>query len=164
MKTEKLFELLTLVGGITSRKWDTVLQLIELIQQGSVTIKEGNWRNWKKQFPDLYSLDLSKIDTWSTYDNTCIELHFSNDTTKENGHPNNQLVCKVKIYEGDNFHGERKELRFEALLWLPTAFIHNIEQRIEWAYDNYLEDAYEKHLEKQKAIWINNMRNNFLKK
>ena len=31
MKTEKLFELLTLVDGVKSKKWETVMQLVDLI-------------------------------------------------------------------------------------------------------------------------------------
>lgn len=67
-------------------------------------------------------------------------------------------MCEVKIYDGDSFGGWRKELRFEALLWLPTKFLHTIEQRIEWAFEEHLEVAYKKHLESQKQLWINNMK------
>jgi len=163
MKTEKLFELLTLVGGIQSKKWETVMQLVDIIAKGNVTIKTKKWNDeWKQNKPEYHPLDLVKIETWSTYDNTCIDLQFSNDTSKDNGHPNNQLVCKVKIYDGNCFGGERQQLRFETLLWLPTSFIHTIEQRIEWAFENYLEDAYENHLEAQKKLWINNMKNEII--
>lgn len=136
MKTEKLFELLTLVDGVTSRRWETVMQLVGLIAKGSVTIKDAKWSDgysYKQSNPEHYPLNLAEIKTWSTYDDTCIDLQFSNDTT--NGHPNNQLVCKVKIYDGHSFGGHRTGLRFEALLWLPTAFLHTLEKRIEWSFD-----------------------------
>lgn len=163
MKTEKLFELLTLVSGVTSRKWDTVLLIVSEISKGSVTIKSQKWHDeWKQSKPEYYPLDLSQINTWSTFDNTCIELKFLNNTQKDNGHPNNQLVCAVKIYDGDNMHGDRKQLRFEALLWLPTAFIHNIEHFITWSFDQYLEDAYESHLEAEKKLWILNLKKGIL--
>jgi hypothetical protein len=159
MKTEKLFELLTLVGGIRSGRWEMVRQLVDAIAKGSVTIKEKEWNDsWKQSRPEYYPLDLAEIKTWSTFDDTCIELRFYNDTAKDNGHPNNQLVCEVKIYEGDSFSGFRKGLRFTALLWLPTKFLHTIEQRIEWAFEDYLEDAYKKHLEAQKKSWIDAMK------
>jgi len=163
MKTEKLFELLTLVGGVKSKRWETVVQLVDEITKGNVTIKHKQWNcNWKQDRPDFYPLDLSILTTWSTYDNNCIDLKFSNDTSKNNGQPNNQLVCQVEIYDGNRFSGERIQLRFEALLWLPTAFIHTIEQRIEGDFETYLEDAYEKHLEAQKTIWINNMKSEII--
>ena len=157
MKAEKLFEILTLVDGIRHKKWSTVRQLVDLIAAGSVTIKEKKWNDsFRQKNPDYYPLNLGEIKTWSTYDDTCIDLRFTNDTTEDNGCPNNQLVCTVKIYEGDSFSGFRKGLRFEATLWLPTSFIHNIEQSIKWALESYLEDAYEKHLENQKKLWIDN--------
>lgn len=135
MKTEKLFELLTLVDGVKSKRWETVMSLVDLIAKGSVTIKEKKWNDtWKQNNPEYYPLDLAEIKTWSTYDDTCIDLQFSNDTKKDNGHQNNQLVCNVKIYDGNSFGVERQQLRFEALLWLPTSYIHTIDQRIEWAF------------------------------
>ena len=159
MQTEKLFELLTLVNGVSGSKWETVRQLVDLIAKDSVTIKSKEWNDkWKQNKPEYYPLDLSKIETWSTYDK-CVDLQFSNDTTN----PNNQLVCKAKIYDGDNFDGFRTRLRFEALLWLPSSFIHEIEPQIEWAFETFLEDAYENHLETQKKLWINNMKNDILK-
>jgi len=101
MKTEKLFELLTLVDGITSRRWETVTQLVDVIESGGATIKDKKWgASYKQNNPDWYPLNLDKIGTWSTYGDTCVDLYFSNDTTDNNGHPNNQLVCKVKIYDG----------------------------------------------------------------
>jgi hypothetical protein len=161
MKTEKLFELLTLVDGVRSERWETVLQLVDVISKGSVIIKDKKWDDsWKQSRPDYYPLDLAEIKTWSTYDNTCIDLNFLNDISKGvvcDEYPY-QLVCKVKIYDGNSFGGDRRKLRFEALLWLPTTFIHTLEQRIEWAFNAYLEDAYENHLEAQKKLWINNMK------
>lgn len=160
MKTEKLFKLLTLVGGVRSTKWETVMQLVDTIKQGGVSIIDKRWVDSWREYDQL---DLSDINTWSTYDDTCIDLQFSNDTGKDNGFPNNQLVCKVKIYDGRSLDGARTGLKFEAKLWLPTSFIHNIEQRIGWGFDSYLEDAYEIHLKSQKNLWINNMKNEILK-
>jgi len=163
MKTEKLFELLTLINGVKSKKWATVMQLVDEISKENVTIKDKQWNDgWKQSNPEFYPLDLNKIETWSTYDLTCIDLQFSNDISKDNGQPNNQLICKAKIYEGDSLEGERQQLRFKALLYLPTAFIHTIEQRIKLAFETYLEEAYENHLEAQKDLWINNMRSEII--
>lgn len=72
------------------------------------------------------------------------------------------MVCKVKIYDGNSFGGERKDLRFEAFILLPDSFLHNISQRIGWDFETYLEDAYEDHLLAQKKLWINNMKNSII--
>jgi len=163
MKTEKLFELLTLVNGVKSKQWAIVMQLVDEITKDGAITKDKQWNDsWKQNNPLFYPLDLDKIKTWSTYDITCIDLQFSNDTSKDNGQPNNQLICKVKIYEGNSFDGKRQQLRFEALLHLPTAFIHAIEHQIEWAFGTYLEEAYENHLEAQKKLWISNMRSEII--
>jgi hypothetical protein len=165
MKTEKLFELLTLVNGVRSKRWETVRQLVKLIGDGSIEIKSKKWADdWKEKNTEYYPLLLGNIDTWTTFDDSCIDLKFSNDTTKNNGQTNNQLICNVRIYNGDSFNGERKNLRFEALLWLPTSFIHNIEPLVESAFNYYLEDAYENHLIAVKKNWINTWKNKILKK
>ncbi len=159
MKPEKLFQILALVDGVKSRKWETVMQLVDVIARGNAVIQQKKWNDsYKESKPELYPLDLADINTWSTFDGSCIDLYFTNDTTKVNGHPNNQLVCKVKIYDGDPIGGSRLQLRFEALLWLPPSFISTIEQRIIWELDSHLEDAHEKHLEAQKKHWINEMK------
>ncbi len=165
MKTEKLFELLTLVEGVTSKRWETVMQLVDLIAKGSIDIKDKKWDDsFKQSKPKYYPLNLGDIKTWSTFDDTCIDLYFANDTTENNGQTNNQLVCTAKIYDGHSFGGNRNRLRFEALLWLPTSFIHTIEQRIEWAFETHLEESYETHLEEQKRLWIENKKKEFLSK
>lgn len=162
MKTEKLFELLTMVDGVTFRKWDMVMKLVNDIRRGVIEVKHKKWNDDYKNNSKYYPLNLEDIKTWSTYDDTCIDLVFTNNTPKDNGHPNNQLVCKVKIYEGSGFDGSRKDLRFEALLYLPTAFIHEIENYISWAFDEYLEYEYENHLKLQKQLWINKFREKVL--
>ena len=156
MKTERLSSILTLIGGVQSRKWETVMQLVERIADGSATVKHKKWEDdWKQEHPQYHPLDLSEIKTWSTYDDTCIDLRFTND--------NSQLACEVKIYDGDSVRGERRKLRFEAFIWLPSSFLRVIEQRIGWAFDSFLEDAYEQHLEMQKKLWIDNLRSKIIK-
>jgi hypothetical protein len=158
MKTEKLFELLTLVNGVWNSQWGMVLKLVEAIKVESVDIKHKQYADKiRRDNPEWYPLDLSEVDTWSTF-NTCIELRFINDITPWNGHPNNQLACEVKIYDGDSYYGYRKNLRFEALLHLPTAFIHDIERDIEYQFNKYLSNCYIDYLEAQKQLWIHNTR------
>ncbi len=165
MKTEKLFELLTLVNGVTSTKWETVIQLVDQISKGSVIVEEKKWADsWKQKEPKCYPLDLSKRETWSTYNNgECVYLKFSNAATKNKGRKKNKLVCDVRIFDGHFFDGRRTDLRFEALLLLPDKFIHTIAERIEVYFDDYLNCAYEDHLESEKRIWIQNLRTEIIK-
>ena len=157
MKTEKLFELLALVNGVKIRRWNTVMKIVDYIDKGTVDIKEKKWDNlYKESNPQYYPLDLSKIDTWSTFEDTCVELIFHVDLIK--------LICDVKIYDGESFGGHRKKLRFTATLWMPNAFIHEIENNVNWAFETYLEDAYENHLEAKKKLWIDNLKNEILNK
>ena len=94
MKTEKLFELLTLVDGVKSKRWETVMQLVDAITKGSVTIKDKKWNDsWKQGKSEYYPLDLAEIKTWSTYDDTCIDLQFSNDTS--NIHDSLSLTYRI---------------------------------------------------------------------
>lgn len=76
-KEKQLLELLALVGGIQSTKWETVKQLVDAIIKGNVTIKNKKWADgWKNKHLDYHPLDLAEIKNWSTYDNTCIDLKF----------------------------------------------------------------------------------------
>lgn len=156
MRQEKLFELLGIVNGVTISKWNMVMQLVDLIAKGESTVQEKKWRDpLKEGYPRLYPLNLDDIKTWSTHDNTCIDLYFTVNST-------NEFKCKVKIYDGDTFDGCRKGLRFEALLALPSSFIHKIEGKIEWAFEEFLEDEYERHLKAQKILWIDNLKETIL--
>ena len=89
---------------------------------------------WKKKCGDnpvYYPLDLSKIGTWSTFER-CVTLTFFNQQATGKFAFADNLVCDVKIYDGDNFNGERKDLRFTATLSLPDSFIHEIEKNYKY--------------------------------
>ena len=153
MTEEKLFELLTLIKEVRSRSWTTVGKIVELMP--SIEVKEKKWsQKYKQDNPELFPLDLSKIETWSTYDRDCISLIFRNE--------NNRLVCDVNIYDGDNVNGYRTSLRFTATLIMPSSFIKEIEQEILYALDILAEDSYEDYLETQKKLWIENFKLKFL--
>lgn len=155
MNKKKLFDLLTLLGGVMSIKWEMVCFLVDSINLQAIIVS-GKWNDdWKQSKPEYYPLQLKKINTWSTHDDTCIDLHFY---TKEH-----QLHCTAKIYDGDSFNGDRKNLRFTAVIILPISFIDNLEPSIISKLNRYMDNAYEDYLETQKALWIQNMRHNLLK-
>jgi len=156
MTNKKLFELLKLVGGVNCGYWRGVNPLVELIKEDESIVVKKEWHDsFKKDNPDYYPLNLSKIETWSTYDE-CVDINYTN--------VNDKLYCKVRIYEGDNMHGYRKGLRFTAELILPNKFLKQIARTIESYFESYLLEAYEAHLENQKKLFVYNLRNEILNK
>jgi len=153
MTNKKLLEILTLVNSFTSSRWNDVRKIVELMS--SIEVKEKKWNEkYKQDNPEWYPLDLSKIETWSTYDGECIALVFSNE--------NNKLVCNVSIYDGDNMNGYRRNLRFTATLIMPNSFIKEIKQKILYALDRLAEESYEDDLETQKKLWMSNFKSQIL--
>ena len=153
MNNKKLFEVLTLVRSVRSSRWNDVRNIVELMP--SIEVKEKKWNEkYKQDNPEWYPLDLSKIETWSTYEGECIDLVFSNE--------NNKVVCKVSIYDGDNMRGYRRDLRFTATLIMPNSFIKELEQKILYALDKLAEYSYEDYLETQKKLWMANFKSQIL--
>lgn len=155
MEITKLFELLTLLDGVTSTQWDKMVAIHHLIENDTVVIKESKWADkYKQDNPSLYPLNLKNFKNWSTMEK-CINLHFTND--------NGKLLCKVKIYNGNSFNGYREDLRFDALLELPESFLLTLEEPIDWALDGYAENAYEEYLETKRKNWIKKKKDSLLK-
>lgn len=155
MDKKKLFELLTLVGGVKVSRWDMVTKIVDAMNNGLADATEKEWKDdFKSKFPDSYQLDLRKLDTWSTYEGECIELRFTNESEL--------LTCHAKIYDGDNFNGARKHLRFTAKIQFNNEFIRLLEKPIEHELNCYAEDAYEIHLYEQKKNWITNFKTELL--
>lgn len=150
MNSKKLFEALKIVGDVRSNTWSQVMRIVELMP--TIEIKEKKWNDkYKENNIKHFPLDLSKIETWSTYDNReCINLVFSNE--------NNKLICKVSIYDGDAFREFRTNLRFTATLIMPNNFIKELEEKILYRLDRLAEDSYEESLENQKKLWKHNFK------
>ena len=152
---KQLFGLLKMLRYVVSSEWKIVCKIVDNFKDIEVIEKRWEYWNYRNNDSKYYPLDLSNIKTWSTYDRTCISLEFSINCDKK-------LFCDVKIYEGDNFNGIRKELRFSAKLIFPNKFITEISNIIRYKFDTYLEDRYEKFLEQQKHNWINEFKNQIL--
>jgi len=153
MNNKKLFEILTTVQNVKSNRWDDVMKIVEAMP--TIEVKEKKWNEkYKQDNPEYYPLDLFEIRTWSTYDGECINLTFFIE--------NDILVCSVSIYDGDNFNGERRNLRFTATLWMPNNYIKTIEAKINYALDRLAEDAYEDYLETQRRIWVANFKSQII--
>jgi hypothetical protein len=148
---KKYCDLLVLLGSIKSTRWHYVQQIVPLIKEGQIIDIHKSWADdFRQKYPETYPLDLSKISTWSTFDETCVDLRFFMEK--------NNLKCDVKIYDGNSFDGYRTNLRFTAKLLLPIYFIEKLSEIIDGYFDDYLENQHEKYLEEQKKRWINNLK------
>ena len=161
MTQKKLFELLTLLDGVNIHfhSWSMIRKIVDCISLGTANIIDAQWLNYKKNNTDWYPLieKLSKIDTWSTYDNTgCITINFKND--------NGRLHCKCKIYDGRMLNGDRTEERFIVQMYLPNTFLkEHLSGIIEGKLERYLSDCYEDYLVLQRKLWMENYKKELLK-
>lgn len=92
---------------------------------------------------------LLDFNNWVTFDN-CIDLKFYIEQDK--------LYCNLTCFNGDNLLGLIKSTRFKLKVELDKQFLLKLTQPIEFNLNEYYEDLYRKHLEKQKNDWINNQK------
>lgn len=156
MEIKQLLKLLKLVGGLYTHNWDTVCKIVRLIDKGTITVVSSEWKDrFKKDNQKRYPLDLTKISTWASYQD-CAELEFSIDK-------NQKVICKAKVWESDlDPEGYRTEQRFVATLEIPISFLKHIESNILYQFDLYLNRKHTEYLEKQKTLWINNLKSKIL--
>lgn len=151
METKKLFEILRLVNNVYSTRWNDVISIVNVIKNKQAKVIEKKWHEqFKFNNPNYYPLELSKIETWSTFDDDCIHLDYYIE--------NDKLFCKAHIYNGNSFDGHITTLRFTATIELPDSFVHSIENKINYALDRMAENAYKEHLENQKKNWMSNFK------
>ena len=138
---EDLIKKLKLIDNVYSSKWVTVMEVVTILSKSKIL--EKNWENHKQDFEDIYPLNLEEIDTWSTFE-SCVSLCFS---ILEEG-----LICNAHIYDGTTT-GERRALRFTAKIQLPLSFIVNLNDSIEYTFEDYLNDSYHLFLQNRKVEW-----------
>lgn len=158
MTTEILIKMLITIKSVKPNAWgawDKVMKIVSVIQDGSATVKNAQWHNsFKQNKPEWYPLQLDVLKTWSTY-TECINLKFFVDEQKV-------LICEALVFDGEPLSGTPNNKRFSATIELPLSFIYNLEDSIKYSFDCYLNDAYDKHLEEQARIWIENKRNEII--
>jgi len=148
---DKKIDILTLKKMLTfapiqykdSNNWNNISTIVELLKNNNAIILE------KKHEEDIYDwespIDYTIIDTWSTFDNNCISINYIYD---------DKLIANISIYDGDNFHGYRKGLRFELILELPDSYLTEISSSIEYYFYIKMGNDYDKYLEDVKNKWI----------
>ena len=155
MTIKKLFTMLVHAQSCKVQNWGGVLDILDVI--ADVTVLNKEWVNSKKNVadshPDMYPLDLTKRETWSTYSD-CVDLKFYiND---------NILYCDAKIYDGDLGDGFPTDGRFKATMIMPNSFVKTIADEIEDKFALYMEHKYKEHLDAKKKRWIDKETNKLL--
>lgn len=149
----KLQKMLHILGSVNYCHFDILPKIVNIID--SVSIMESEWDDeFKRNNLDMYPLDLSKIDTWSTYDQ-CVSLTFETLNTKF-------IKCQAVIYDGDCLNGYPQRVRFTATINIPISFLSEIKDAIEEDFEWYCKDQYKKHLQKVQDDWIRDFQKNLL--
>ena len=144
---------LIIAGRVTVRgEWQPVLDIVEVMKSAKVIKKQ--WHDtWKKDNPDMYPLDLTEIDTWSTYAE-CVWLEFYLEKDK--------LMCEAMISDGSLTSGYPMKRRFTATLQLPMKFLPKIRRHIDEEFDGYCETAYEHRKREKRQAWIDRYKESIL--
>lgn len=133
--------------------WNIIHKIVDHFSE--IKIIKVEWADsWKRENPHLYPLDLSKIETWSTY-RRCVEC----STYLEN----DMLLCDFIIYEGDFLDGNKKQKRFSASLELPIIYIEWFKDEINRHFESYLVDKYHEEQEYKRQLWMKNYSKALLK-
>ena len=78
---------------------------------------------------------------WRTFDG-CIDLKLS---IKDN-----KIYADIDLYNGDSYRGFRKSLKWSAKFEISQYHLKYFIKNINWKFDDYLEDLYEKEQELKK--------------
>lgn len=154
MTDKKLREILTLIDGVTAYRWTSLVEIVKCINKSKVVKKK--WADsFKQDRPEHYPLDLTDINTWSTYDG-CFSLKYCIEGKK--------LVCYAVIYNGESYRGNRTTQRFTAKIILPLRFIRKIREYIMDSFDEYLDREHKSYLKQKEDKWISDLRTKILNK
>ena len=147
-KKDKLFKILKHIGKTSvwnNNLWGIVRDIQKDIKPTDI-LKLEDLRSFK-----INDLDLTKLETWSTYNNSyCIHIEICVK--------NEELLTRITINEGDMFNGNFKERKFIATIKLNKDKILLFEYNINNRINCQLEEEWEDFLEKQKEDFIDNMR------
>jgi hypothetical protein len=137
---------LKIIDGIVFTRWEMCRTLWNIIN--TCTVIEGGWQDkFKREHPEIYPFDLADFDIWSTYDG-CSALCFEI--------VNDELQCKIHIWNGDNMDGHMTTLRWMATLKVPMSFLENddVKSSIDSMFTDHCRDEYRKYLKEQETKWI----------
>jgi hypothetical protein len=150
----KLQKKLKVLNSVYCCSFEIIRPIVDMMD--SIIVVESKWHEkFKQDHPEIYPLDLSKMKTWSTYQE-CVSLEFHYINSRFIG-------CEAVIWNGDMLNGYKKDIRFTATLKIPSRFISKIKENIEYALDDYCESRYEEYLRKLKREWVSEFKTSILK-
>jgi hypothetical protein len=132
MKT--LLKKLKVVDSVQCWKYEIALKVYSLIKNGKAEVLSAS---------DNYNI--AEWKSWQTYGN-CIQSTFCLD--------GGNLICNIRVYDGDCLDGKPIGVRWKAKIKLPIEFLVNIEKLINNTLLYHVDDLYLQFLADQKEAWI----------
>ena len=120
----------------------------DLFLKSRIKLISAEYLNYKKEFTWIdIKEDIKSMDIWSSYEGCGdVEIYISDK---------NILCINVTVYDGDTFHGDRKNKRFKAsFVAEKTDVICTFSESIDNRFRSHAERIYLDRMdeEKQKAI------------
>ena len=113
--------------------------LRDLFIAGNIELVEAYWNDrFKSEHLDMCPLNLKEKDLWSIYE-ICSDMHIK--------FVNGKIYAEVRIYEGDSWNGNKKNLRWEGKFLFNSKSLTSFTKNINWKFESHLEDLYDKELE-----------------
>jgi hypothetical protein len=146
MKKSKIYKKLEIIGNVFTHTYSITNNMMKLYQEEKIKLISSEWKDgFKQKHPDLYPLDLNKQELWCTYDK-CTNINLSLKDGK--------IIIEVTIYEGDMLEGFPKSQRWSGKFEITQYHLKYFKSPINWKFNKYLEDLYEREqeLKKQQRI------------
>ncbi len=129
------------IGALRVIGHDKGMIIRKAIKDGTADVTSFVWNDdWRNKNPDLYSVDLTTIDMWSTYQN-CVELRIT------------RQLCSIILYDGRGFDGSRGFKRWEASVTINSATLKKFSSYIHSEMTHKSKCAYKKMLEEKELEW-----------
>ncbi|MCX5657679.1 MAG: hypothetical protein NTZ48_05600 [Candidatus Omnitrophica bacterium] len=124
-----------------------ITDLVNYLKTKPYEVKWMTWKDkWDEQSFFIQGKDISMLEVWSTYERH-VDFYY-NLNVKEN-----TLECKIEKHNTGFSSGTRR-LDFTVFISFPIEYIHTLTDKLVSDFDNFLDDAYETHLENKKRLWI----------
>jgi hypothetical protein len=128
--------------------WSTLMKIVETIEKDKTEVIEieDHRDDYHQKYCPLAKEALKDMETWSTYEGGVdIEIKY---------YDKNKIIAIIEIWDCNTFSGYRENIRFIVTLRMDISFLKEIKENINSTFRDYLEEAYEVHLENEKEKWI----------
>ena len=138
--------------------WQQSNKIAEMYEEGKLKIQEGKWghNEWTKSNKTPFKLgNLSDVGRdWLTHDGCrSAKLYFDGK----------HILIKVTMYNGDNYDGRRKEMRWEATFTgMKATNLSMFKSEINSAFKRSIEDIFLSEEEFKKEIRMHEIENDIL--